>query len=47
MQRKEFESNPALELLILSQINLTHPTGTDLIDNPIVRHHCAFGQDNE
>lgn len=35
-----------METFILSQLNFSHATGTDLLDNPVVRHHYAFGQND-
>jgi hypothetical protein len=46
-RREEFERDLAIQLSILCQIHLTHPTGTDLLDDPVVRDHSASSKSNK
>ncbi len=47
MRGQELESDFAVKFCILGQENLTHPPGTDLLNNLVVGNHCPVGYGNE
>ena len=44
MRRQELKRDFAIQLGILGQIHLTHSTGADLLDYPVVPDRGVFGQ---
>jgi hypothetical protein len=47
MGGKELEGDFTIQLRVLRQIHFSHPTGTNLLDNPVVIDHCSLSQSNE
>ena len=43
VRRQEFERDFPAESGILGEVYLAHPTGADLLDDPVVRDHSAVG----
>ena len=42
MKRKKLERDFAVELGVLGEIHLTHPTGPDLLDDPVMPDYGVF-----
>jgi hypothetical protein len=47
MRRKEFQGNLTVKFGVLCQVHLTHPTGADFVDNPVMRNLGASSQGNK
>ena len=41
---KELECNLAIEFDVLGEVDLTHPAGADLLDDPVVVDDCTFSE---
>jgi hypothetical protein len=44
MSWHELKRHSSFELCILSQVDLSHTSGADLLDDPVVINHRPFGQ---